>query len=463
MILVITALRALLQNRLHRTVFLVFWLLAALRLAVPGVLSSSVSVYNFLPSEEGYAVVEIKPAISYGPDNTIATGEVPVEITEGPADSAPVVYPVGGPAVNTMQIAPPVGEIILPWIWAGGSGICFLYFAWIHIRARLRYRFALPEEGPAYLGRIRLKRSDEISAPLVYGFFRPVILLPVDFPKKDSPEYEQVLYHELTHVRSGDLWYKLGMLLVTCVHWFNPLVWLMLHLSTQDLELRCDARVIRKLGKKKAYAIALLKAETHHTEHFAEVTFAFSLTEMRLRAITGTRVYLPRSILLCTVLTVMLLCCFATGPVTAGYIVIDIEDNEICDSALLLQPPTEDNSGSCAFGDEQGPYMTAYSNDAEQSLKDGRTVATVSAVPKHEAVLTISAETDTDGYHDSYADPSEPVVGSADSGQSSPKEHSVRGSNGKQYNVNVEEFTTAFSGKAVWATNPGETFDPFHP
>jgi len=444
MILVIAGLRALLQNRLHRTVFLLLWLLAALRLVIPVMMPSGVSVYNLLPQRSfDYAVCIIdaqEEQVYKDPSNLADTDGFTVE-----------------------QETLPHSDMIIRWGWFTGSAMCFLYFLWIHIRARLRYRFALPEEGPAFLGNIRLKRSDQIASPLVYGFFRPVILLPYDFPEKDSPEYEQVLQHELTHVRSGDLWYKLGILLVTCIHWFNPLVWLMLHLSTQDLELRCDARVIRKLGKKKAYAIALLKAETHHTEHFAEVTFAFSLTEMRLRAITGTRVYLPRSILLCTVLTVMLLCCFATGPVTAGYIVIDIEDNEICDSALLLQPPTEDNSGSCAFGDEQGPYMTAYSNDAEQSLKDGRTVATVSAVPKHEAVLTISAETDTDGYHDSYADPSEPVVGSADSGQSSPKEHSVRGSNGKQYNVNVEEFTTAFSGKAVWATNPGETFDPFHP
>jgi hypothetical protein len=33
-------------------------------------------------------------------------------------------------------------------LWLTGSVLCFLYFLWVHVRARLEYRFALPEEGP---------------------------------------------------------------------------------------------------------------------------------------------------------------------------------------------------------------------------------------------------------------------------------------------------------------------------
>ena len=444
MIMVIAGLRALLQNRLHRTVFLLLWLLVALRLVIPVMMPSRVSVYNLLPQSS--------------PDYV----EYHMDVQEEQASKDPSgLADTDGFAVEQGTL--PDRDVILKWGWLTGGVMCFLYFLWVHIRARLRYRFALPEEGPAFLGNIRLKRSDQISSPLVYGFFRPVILLPYDFPEKDSPEYEQVLQHELTHVRSGDLWFKLGLLLVTCIHWFNPLVWLMLYLSSQDLEFRCDERVIRKLGKKKAYAIALLKAETQHTEHFSEAAFAFSMTERRLRAITGTRVYLPRSILLCTVLTVALLCCFATGPVTAESVVIAMEDSEICDSALLLQCLTEKDPVSDASGDGQGAYMMSYSNSAEQSLKDGGTAVAVPTVLKREASGTTVPEADTDRYQNTYAGSSETVIEPSDHGQSSPKGQPVRGSNGKQYNVNVEEFTQAFSGKDVWATNPGETFDPFHP
>lgn len=322
MILVITGVRALMKNRLHRTVFLLLWLMAALRLAVPMVFSSSASVYNFLPQQEVTAFVAqpvLPSAVPYEPQ-IVSPAPVVVAPMQSPAD-APINW-----------------EALLGIVWAIGCGICFVYFLWVHIRARLQYRFALPEEGPAFLGEVRLKRCEAVSAPLVYGFFRPVILLPMDFPKKDSPEYEQVLWHELTHVQSGDLWYKLGMLMVTCVHWFNPLVWLMLHLSTQDMEIRCDARVIRRLGKKKAYALTLVQAEVRRSHHFAEAAFAFSLTELRLKAIARAKVFLPRSIVLFALMAVVLVCCFSTGPrANATEKIEETPTEEIVETV----PPTE--------------------------------------------------------------------------------------------------------------------------
>lgn len=374
MILLLIGLRRLLQNYVHRTVFLLLWLLIALRLAVPVSLPSAVSIYNFMPQvdiswsvpvedaslqehssgescntdipltemayEEADTAITIpqlgdEPQITPELSNNDPHGEV-VDFTTAPETGAPITTPeivtsaTASEAVDSITIPVEVlpdsaktGEsldfgVILTLLWAVGCGGCFLYFLWVHIRGRLAYRFAVPEEGPEFLGNIRLKRSDAVSSPIVYGFFRPVILLPVEFPKKDSPEYEQILWHEVTHVRSGDLWYKLFMLLVTCVHWFNPLVWLMLRISTQDLEIRCDARVIDKLGAKKAYALTLIKAEVQQESHFAEAAFAFSLTELRLKAIAKTKAYAPRSILLLTVLAVVLVCCFATGPVAVA-------------------------------------------------------------------------------------------------------------------------------------------------
>ncbi len=388
MILVITGIRGLLQNRLHRTVFLVLWLLAALRLAVPVVLPSTASIYNFLPQDNGYTVVEFLPVVFVEPEFTTGAEDVPVSHGPVQIDPAPqVIYPIEGEPVHTAQKPPAMGDEILKWVWISGTGICFLYFTWLHIRSRLRYRFALPEEGPDFLGKIRLKRSDEVSAPLVYGFFRPVILLPADFPEKGTPEYEQVLHHELTHVQSGDLWFKLGMLLVTCVHWFNPLVWLMLHLSTQDLEIRCDARVIRKLGQKKAYAMTLVQAEVKRNHHFAEAAFAFSLTELRLKAIAKAKVYLPRSIILCTILAVVLVCCFSTGPQADALEVIvnptETETTEETTAPTENQPSTEPEETTpkplptlCLDEENEMEYLLncgyeEYGSVIELSLKEG--------------------------------------------------------------------------------------------
>ncbi len=437
MILVIAGLRGLLQNRLHRTVFLLLWLLAALRLAIPGVIPSTASIYNLFAKQEGYVV------ISYGP--TIPVAEHTVTAPEAPSAA---VEPVSGETteVLTEDSSPIPGDVILSCIWAVGCGGCFLYFLWIHLRSRLRYRFALPEEGPAFLEGIPVRRCEDISAPLVYGFFRPVILLPVDFPKKDSPQYDQVLCHEMTHIRSGDLWYKLGMLIVTCIHWFNPMVWLMLYLSTQDLELRCDARVIRKLGQKKIYAMTLVQAEVQQSKHLAEAAFAFSLTELRLKSIAKTRVYLPRSIILCTILSVMLVCCFATGPSAREYEVIQesVTIEEVYEQDASL--PAEDLTPSPG---QSFSNLGSYVGITRQSLKEERV-----GVWEHQTRGTASPNRET---------VTAPVAGNDGSrvievivtGQP------VRSSNGERCYVPTGDFTAAFSGGEVWAVSPGEVFDPF--
>ena len=415
MILVIMILRAFLRNRVHRTVFLVLWLLAAVRLAVPVVTSSSASVYNFIP-ENGKlsAFVSREPT---GIPVVIVGDTVSPEVESKPQTHVGDIQPSaeGNVVVERYDSKEPVDiAAILTALWAVGCGGCFLYFLWVHIRGRLRYRFAVPEEGPEFLGNIRLKRSDAVSTPIVYGFFRPVILLPVDFPKKDSPEYEQILFHELTHVRSGDLWYKLFMLLITCVHWFNPLVWIMLSLSTQDLEIRCDARVIRKLGEKKTYAMTLVQAEVQRDRHFAEAAFAFSLTELRLKAIAKAKVYLPRSILLFTILAMVLTCCFATGPVEKTEKV----DSEPATTVPAIEPtevftvaPTEETTEEATTEVVTGPPPTVcldeeqeltyllnsgyeeYGSVIEVSLKEGQRKTFALNLPQY-TIFSVSAEKD---------------------------------------------------------------------
>ena len=408
MILVIILLRALLQNRLHRTVFLLLWLLTALRLAVPVMTSSTASIYNFLPEKESVSAFVSRESVP-----------APVVIVEEPAVRDPVAGEsvVQGSISAEISVMEPVeiGEIrstesltmgqLLTLFWALGCGACFLYFMMVHIRARLRYRFAIPEKGPDYLGKVALKRSDEVSSPLVYGFFRPVILLPYDFPKKDSPEYEQVLCHELTHIRSGDLWYKLIMLLITCVHWFNPFVWLMLRLSTQDMEIRCDARVIRKLGKKKTYAMTLVRAEVRRDQHFAEAAFAFSLTELRLKSIAKAKVYLPRSIVLFTLVAVILVCCFATGPVATA-VGEEIEASEnledqsqtepVSDIVPETVPPTEKPAPTVVISDEEEmEYLQScgfeeYGSTMELTVYERETKTVALKLPEYTACTVAS-------------------------------------------------------------------------
>lgn len=146
-----------------------------------------------------------------------------------------------------------------------------LYFVSSHIRYRSVYRFAVPVDHPfvcAWLDRnqlrlrkIRVKTCADISAPITYGLFRPQILLPKITDWTNSSQLQYVLTQELTHIRRFDIIWKWLLVAAACVHWFNPLVWVMYVLANQDLEITCDEKVIRTLGEqsKAPYALTLIE------------------------------------------------------------------------------------------------------------------------------------------------------------------------------------------------------------
>ncbi|MDE6923719.1 MAG: M56 family metallopeptidase [Acetatifactor sp.] len=108
-------------------------------------------------------------------------------------------------------------------------------FLTLYLNCLRRFRTALPVEDPEveqWLGRnrllrrVRVCRSDRISSPLTYGLVRPVILLS-GFPGREGQKLKYILQHEMVHIRRFDGIWKLAMTAALCLHWFNPLVWVM--------------------------------------------------------------------------------------------------------------------------------------------------------------------------------------------------------------------------------------------
>lgn len=109
---------------------------------------------------------------------------------------------------------------------------------------------------------LSIRVSDRISSPLTYGIFRPVILMPKETDWSDTDILKYVLTHEYVHIRRYDTFFKLLLTLSLCVHWFNPLVWVMYIIANRDIELSCDEKVVRMLGcGKSSYAMALIRME----------------------------------------------------------------------------------------------------------------------------------------------------------------------------------------------------------
>jgi beta-lactamase regulating signal transducer with metallopeptidase domain len=109
---------------------------------------------------------------------------------------------------------------------------------------------------------ISLKTSEHIKSPFTMGLFKPVIYMP-DFRNSNMncEEIKLSLMHELTHIKNGDLWFKFFSVIVSVLHWFNPLVYLLrIKISTVS-EFHCDELITADMTKKerKNYGELLIK------------------------------------------------------------------------------------------------------------------------------------------------------------------------------------------------------------
>lgn len=205
-----------------------------------------------------------------------------------------------------------------------GSVICAVSFLALYLYCLGRFRTALPLEDPfaeqwlernRLLRKVRVCQSDRISSPLTYGVVRPVILLPKQLLQEDGSKMEYILQHELVHIRRFDGAWKLAMAAALCLHWFNPLVWVMYVFMNRDLELSCDEEVLRVFGAKarKGYALTLIGMEEDRQFSMPLYSgFGKNAVEERVGAIMKYKKKSKVTIVIAAVLVLTVGCIFVT-------------------------------------------------------------------------------------------------------------------------------------------------------
>lgn len=305
-ILLIVVLRAVLINRLPKKTFLILWWIALIRLLVPFSIKSVTSIYSLLQSiYSDINLVRTAQTTTFLPIH----GNMP-EIANGLSEAM---------VQRTESIS------ILSVIWLAGLLLCFGFFAVSYIKCYREFRFSLPVENDileAWKEKHPLKRSlsirqtETIAAPLSYGVIRPVILMPKNTEWKNIYQLRYVLEHEYVHIRRLDMLTKLIMIAAVCIHWFNPLVWVMYILFNRDLELSCDETVVRRFGMdiKSVYATALISME----EKKSGLTplcnsFSKNAIEERIRAIMKIKKTSKFAVIISAVLVICVTGGFATS------------------------------------------------------------------------------------------------------------------------------------------------------
>jgi len=107
---------------------------------------------------------------------------------------------------------------------------------------------------------VRLGESALIHAPLVIGYFKPILLIPVGFISGLSTEQiEAIFVHELTHIKRHDYLLNLVQSIVEAIFFFNPFVWIISAKIRTEREHCCDDAVVMAGKNARSYALALTR------------------------------------------------------------------------------------------------------------------------------------------------------------------------------------------------------------
>ena len=149
--------------------------------------------------------------------------------------------------------------------------------AYIRLRAALRQGIPAKQEQvervAAQYG-LPVCRTIEVSgipSALVCGVLHPVLVLPAGQDVDDK-----VLLHELLHLKQRDTLWGMVICVFRCIHWCNPLLQYCAGRAANDLESRCDQRVLERLeGEERREYGGILLSMTN--EKYARVPGASSM------------------------------------------------------------------------------------------------------------------------------------------------------------------------------------------
>lgn len=273
MIMMIILVRTWTINRLPKKTFLALWGVTLFRLLIPISFPSPFSVYSLANQSKVTRYME----------NT------------GTFNLLPMITADHNAGITSANHAAGISPAVI--IWIAGLMTLIVYFTVSYVCSLNKFAASLPAENDFlsdWLKNHKIKRqivvrqADRIESPLTYGLFRPVILMPKMTDWSDEKKLQYVLQHEYVHIRRFDVVIKMFLTAALCVHWFNPLVWIMYSMANRDIELSCDEAVIHYFGDttKSDYALTLIGMEESRSSAVPFYNnFSKNAIEERIKAI----------------------------------------------------------------------------------------------------------------------------------------------------------------------------------
>ena len=256
------------------------WAVVLFRLIVP---FSIESVFSLMPASSNAIAQTI--VYSQSPEIQTGLGFMPENVAVGNAiASAPeVISHAGSACAGRTANMPPVESAVNPiatalqvagYVWLAGFIGLLIYAATGYLRLRRRVRFAT-------LVRDNIFEADKIKTPIVLGFIRPKIYIPICI---DVNRQDYILKHEQTHIKRRDYLIKPLGFIAFALHWFNPLMWVSYLLMSKDMEMSCDEAVLRNISKdiRSEYSTSLLSFSVSKNSLLSPIAFGESGVKERV-------------------------------------------------------------------------------------------------------------------------------------------------------------------------------------
>ena len=179
--------------------------------------------------------------------------------------------PVTDPELKTTRYIPVT--TVLFWCWAAGAAGFLLWQGtalarfrrtvrrWRRDVTRADYTALLNETARELKVRApEMIVCEAVTTPAITGVIRPTLLLPHE--GYDVRALRFILRHELCHLKRRDMLAKLVLLAANAMHWFDPMVYLLLRQADEDIELACDSAATHGMERleRADYSRTLLAA-----------------------------------------------------------------------------------------------------------------------------------------------------------------------------------------------------------
>ena len=200
----------------------------------------------------------VQPNMTFAPTYTRSTATVNSH-AENPIAEPPFL----AAAVPAASLLPVRNVLFAVWVAVAFLIGTFKLFAYFSFKRKIlknsspgndRWDVALPSES---LLKIQIREA-HIPSPVVFGIFRPTIVIPAD--AKDISAVRYSLIHEFLHIEHKDLLIKTLAEIAAAVQWFNPFAWLIRNKVKSFCENACDEAVAVRLSEdsRKSYSNAFL-------------------------------------------------------------------------------------------------------------------------------------------------------------------------------------------------------------